>query len=117
MRDYWKLIWSVLGAIAVFIQTAVSDGVMTGPEVVASIAIGLQAIGVWVIPDTVVMRFAKNVVTVLLAGTAVLELAIIDGVDGAEWLTIMIALVQAGAAIADPRRPVHATDANRQVAA
>lgn len=107
MKDYWKLFWAVIGAIVFGLQTSLSDGMSTS-EWVALIAMALNAFGVWIIPDTQVLRTAKSVVTALLAGLAVLELVIVGGITADEWISVAIAVLTAGGVVADPRRPVHA---------
>lgn len=102
-----KLLVALLGAVIYGVQTALSDGHLSPEEIIGIVALALGAFGTWLVPNTTVLTAAKAWVNGLLAGIAVLVVAIPGGIDGSEWFTIAIAVLTTAGVLAAPGAPLH----------
>jgi energy-converting hydrogenase Eha subunit B len=107
MRDYGKLMWAIIGAVAYFLQAALRDG-MTGEEWIGTAIAAVNAVVVWMAPDMSIAPWVKSWIGALLAGLLVAETAVVGGFTTDEWFGIIIAILTAAGVVADPRRPVRA---------
>jgi hypothetical protein len=107
--SYLKLLWAVVGAVALTVQTGIAGDGWTTAEKIAVVAAALGVFGVWLIPNTEVLRTAKAWVNGLLAGLAILVVALDGGVDGAEWATVIIAVLTTAGVAGLPGAPLHRT--------
>ncbi len=106
MRDYGKLTWAVLGAVAFFLQAALRDG-MTSDEWVGTIIAAVNAAAVWIAPDLSIASWVKSTLGGVLAALLVAQTAISGGFTSSEWLDVIVALLIGAGVVIDPRRPVH----------
>lgn len=109
MRDYGKLVWAILGAVAYFLQAAVRDG-MTAEEWIGFAIAAANAVVVWAVPDTTISTQVKAWMGAILTGLLVAQTAVTGGFTQEEWIAIGIAVLTAAGVIADPRRPVHVVE-------
>jgi hypothetical protein len=106
VRDYGKLIWAVVGGVVYFLQAALLDG-MTPEEYVGTVIAVVNAGLVWLATDTTINPQVKSWVGGLLAALIAAQMVINGGIDGKEWVGVVIALLTGAGVIVDPRRPVH----------
>lgn len=94
MNNYAKLAWALIGGVALFLKSALGDG-MTDQEWlhVATIAVGI--FGVWLIPNTSALAAAKTWVMALAAVLVVAETLLTGGITPAEWSDLLIVLLTA----------------------
>lgn len=107
MRDYGKLLWSIVGAVAFFLQAALQDGMDKSEWVGVAIA-GVGAVVVWLAQDTTIADYVKSWAGGIMAGLLVLQTAITQGLTAQSWIAIVIAVLTGAGIIIDQRRPVHA---------
>lgn len=107
MRDYGKLMWAILGAIAFALQAGFTDNEFTRGEVVGTIIAGVNALAVWLAQDTTLYSWIKNATAGLLAALLVAQTAIDGGFTMQEWWAVIIAGLTAAGVIVDQRRPVY----------
>lgn len=88
--NFTKLIWSILGTVALTLKTGLSDGGFDLTEQIALGALVLGTIGTWLIPNTPVLNAAKTWVNALSTGTALLATLVSGGLTGSEWLDVVI---------------------------
>ena len=105
---YSKLMWAVVGTIALGLQGALTDGAMTVEEWVTVAAAALAALGTWLVPNTSVLATAKTWVNAIVLGAGVLVPLLADGVSGTEVWTVVIAVLTAAGVYMVPG-PMHAT--------
>lgn len=106
MRDYGKLVWAVLGAVAFFLQGALQDGMSAEDWVGTVIAIANAGI-VWMATDTTIAAQVKAWSGGVMAGLLVLQTVITGGLDSNDVLAIVVAVLTGAGVVADQRRPVH----------
>lgn len=93
---YGKAIAAVIGAALVVAYAALLGDQHIGSEEAVQIAIAVAgAIGVYLVPLAPQYRWGKTAVAVVLAALQVLTTSILGGVDGAEWLAIVLAALTA----------------------
>jgi hypothetical protein len=107
--SYLKLVWAVAGAVALAVQTGVVGDGWTAAEKIVVVSAALGAFGTWLVPNTDVVRTAKAWVNALLAGLAVLTTVLDGGVTGAEWATVVIAVLTTAGVAGLPGAPLHRT--------
>lgn len=92
--NYMKLVWAVVGALALALKGALVDGMSVEDYVVVGSA-GLAAVGTWLVPNTPTLAAAKLWVNALVLGAGVLVPLLAGGVSGEEWMTVVIAVFTA----------------------
>ena len=100
--DYRKLMWAILGTVAVAVQGALTDGSFSVQEVVMTCGMVLAAVATWLVPNTPALMTAKTWVTALVIGAGVLEPIVIGGVTTQEWVTVVLAVLTAAGVYAFP---------------
>lgn len=93
MKLYAKSLLYVLLAIAGVLVTALTDNIVTTPELVNVGIIGVGAVGVYVVPNAPegAARFLKTAVAFVAAALVALASFLTDGITTAEWLQIAVA--------------------------
>jgi hypothetical protein len=99
-----KLIWAVLGAIALGLQGAVTDGGITLGEWITVAAAGLAAFGTWLVPNTPALATAKTWVNAVVLGAGVIVPLLVGGLSQQEVWTVVIAVLTAAGVYAVPNR-------------
>lgn len=97
-----KLLFALAGTIALGLQGALTDGVMTTGEWVTVVAALLAATGTWLVPNTPLLATAKTWVNALVIGSGVLVPLLTGGVSGHEVWTVVIAVLTAAGVYAVP---------------
>lgn len=97
-----KLLFALAGTIALGLQGALTDGVMTAEEWVTVGAALLAAVGTWLVPNTPALNTAKTWVNALVLGAGVLVPLLAGGVSGHEVWTVVIAVLTAAGVYAVP---------------
>jgi positive regulator of sigma E activity len=97
-----KLLFALAGTLALGLQGALTDSVMTTEEWVTVGAALLAAFGTWLVPNTPVLATAKTWVNALVLGAGVLVPLLADGVSGHEVWTVVIAVLTAAGVYAVP---------------
>lgn len=105
-----KLLFALLGAVLVALQTALSDGDFTLTEQIALGATVFGGIGTWVVPNTPALRTAKTWVLAVGTATALLATLAGDGLTGQEWLTALILVLTTAGVYAVPNKARVAID-------
>lgn len=104
--QYNKLLFAIIGAVAVAVQTALSaDGLMSTQDYVVVVAAALAAVGTWLVPNTPALDTAKTWVNALVLAAGVAAPLVQDGLTGTEWTTVVIALLTSAGVYAVPNRP------------
>lgn len=93
--QYSKLMWALLGTVALGLQAALSDNTMSTEDWVTVVAAALAALGTWLIPNTPVLAAAKTWVNALVLGAGVLIPLLPDGLNQHEVWTLVIAILTA----------------------
>jgi hypothetical protein len=107
-----KLLAALAGAVAYFLQTALSDNTMTTAELIGFIAMLFTVVGTWIVPNTSVLQAAKTWLAALVVGSGVLIPALVDG-----WQTnidlwpVVISVLTAAGVYVLPGAPLHVTTA------
>lgn len=93
MKLYAKSLLYVLLAVAGVLVTALTDNVVTTPELVNVAIIGVGAVGIYVVPNAPegVARFMKTAVAFVAAALVALASFLSDGITTSEWLQIAVA--------------------------
>lgn len=93
MKLYAKSLLYVLLAIAGVLVTALTDNVVTTPELVNVGIIGVGAVGIYVVPNAPegAARFMKTAVAFVVAALVALASFLTDGITTSEWLQIAVA--------------------------
>lgn len=99
-----KLLWALVGTVALGLQGALTDGSMSVEEYVTVGAAGLAAVGTWLMPNTRALAAAKTWVNALVLGAGVLVPLLVGGVDGQEVWTVVIAVLTAAGVYAVPNK-------------
>lgn len=102
---YTKLIWAILGTIALGLQGALTDSSMSVEEYVTVGAAALAAVGTWLMPNTPALVAAKTWVSALVLGAGVLVPLLADGVTGQEVWTVAIAVLTSAGVYRLPKEP------------
>jgi hypothetical protein len=105
------LVAAIIGAVVLFLKEALGDGGLEQWEWLHIATILVGCVGVWLLPNTTVLKTAKTWVMALAAGLVVLESAITNGVTPAELVDIGIVILTAAGILtaSDPRlTPLHA---------
>jgi hypothetical protein len=90
-----KLIWALVGTVALGLQGALTDGSMSTEEWVTVGAAAFAALGTWLVPNTPTLAAAKTWVNALVLGAGVLVPLLAHGVTGQEVWTVVIAVLTA----------------------
>lgn len=93
MNLYAKSLLYVLLAVAGVLVTALTDNIVTTPELVNVGIIGVGAVGIYVVPNAPegAARFMKTAVAFVAAALVALSSFLSDGITPSEWLQIAIA--------------------------
>jgi uncharacterized membrane protein len=94
------LVVAIVGAVVLFLKEALGDGGIEQWEWVHIVAIALAAFGVWLQPNTTVLKTAKTWVMGIAAGLVALESLITNGITPAEWLDVIIVVLTAAGVLA-----------------
>lgn len=116
MRDYGKLLWAATGAVAFFLQAALTDGMTRSEWVGVAIAIVGTAV-TWMAQDTTMAAWVKSSAGGILSALLAAQLIIDSGITAHDWVGIVIALLTGAGVVIDPRRPVHEVVATVRTAA
>jgi len=104
--SHLKAFVAVVMAALVTYQTLATDGVSVQDWCSVAVAV-IGAVGVYLIPNTPALDWAKTAVAVLLAGAQAAVQVSGDGViSGSEWLTVAIAAIGVVSVYVAPNRPV-----------
>jgi hypothetical protein len=103
--NYNKLIWAIVGTIALGLQAALVDNTMSTGDWVTVIAAALAAIGTWLVPNTPLLATAKTWTNALVLGAGVLIPLLPDGLNQHEVVTLVIAVLTAAGVYVVPNRP------------
>lgn len=106
---YSKLLWALLGTIALGLQTGLSDGVLSLEDGLLVGSAALAAFGTWLVPNTPVLVTAKLWVNAFVLGVGTLITVLPDGVTSQEWMTVAIALLTAAGVWAVPNKTPNKT--------
>lgn len=93
--QYSKLLWAIVGTIALGLKAALADNAMSVEDWVTVVAAALAAFGTWLVPNTPVLATAKTWVNAVVLGAGVLVPLLPDGLSGQEWWTVVIAVLTA----------------------
>ena len=99
-----KLLFALAGTLALGLQGALTDNVMTVEEWVTVGAALLAAVGTWLVPNTPALNAAKTWVNALVLGAGVLVPLLTGGVSGHEAWTVVIAVLTTAGVYAVPNR-------------
>lgn len=102
---YNKLLWALLGTIALGLQTGLSDGSLSLEDALLVGSAALAAVGTWLIPNTPTLATAKLWVNALVLGVGTVVTVLPDGITGQEWMTVVIAVLTAAGVWAVPAKP------------
>jgi hypothetical protein len=97
-----KLLFALLGTVALGLQGALTDGSMSVEEYVTVGAAALAALGTWLVPNTPALNTAKTWVNAIVLGAGVLVPLLAGGVSGQEVWTVVIAVLTAAGVYAVP---------------
>ncbi|MDG4790361.1 hypothetical protein O7626_31330 [Micromonospora sp. WMMD1102] len=102
IRKYGKALAAVAGAALVAAYGALNGNQHVDPEEGVQIAIAAAtAVGVYLVPLAPQYRWAKTAVAVVLGVLQVLATSILGGLDGQEWIALLLAgLTAAGVGFA-----------------
>ncbi|WP_066041881.1 hypothetical protein [Herbiconiux solani] len=113
LTTYAKSILTIIASAVTILIAALSDNVVTVPELV-NVAIAIvTAVGVYLVPnlDDGLARYFKFIVAILGAALTALASVLTDGVTGAEWLQIFLAALAAIGVAVVPNAPAEPYDA------
>jgi len=99
-----KLLWAILGTVAVAVQGALTDGGMSAQDYVMTLGMVLAAVATWLVPNTPKLVAAKTWVSALVVGAGVLEIAMVGGVSQQEIWTIVIAVLTSAGVYVVPNK-------------
>lgn len=92
LEKYGKALLATLGAVAMSVYVVTTDDIITPLEWIVVSQSWLAAVAVYIVPLAPQYRWGKTAVGAMFAGSAALALAIPGGVDGHEWIGIIIAV-------------------------
>jgi drug/metabolite transporter (DMT)-like permease len=104
VKTYGKFIAQVLATVVAAIVAALADNRLDTPEWINVVIVGLGAVavlGAGNLPSGV-WSHTKTIVAAATAGAVFLQSAISDGITGAEWLQLLLAVVGALGVFAAP---------------
>jgi hypothetical protein len=87
-----KLLWALLGTVALGLQGALTDSSMSVEEYVTVGAAALAAVGTWLVPNTSALATAKTWVNAFVLGAGAVIPLLPDGISSQEVWTIVIAV-------------------------
>lgn len=87
-----KLLWALLGTVALGLQGALTDGSMSVEEYVTVGAAALAAVGTWLVPNTSALATAKTWVNAFVLGAGAVIPLLPGGISSQEVWTIVIAV-------------------------
>lgn len=102
--NYSKLLWALLGTVALGLQTGLSDGVLSLTDGLLVGSAALAAVGTWLVPNTPALATAKLWVSALVLGVGTLVTVLPDGVTGQEWMTVLISVLTSAGVWALPNK-------------
>jgi hypothetical protein len=103
-----KLIFGLIGAALVALQTGLSDG-FSLTEQIALGATLLGVLGAWLVPNTPALNTAKTWVVAVGTATALLATLAGDGLTGQDWLTALLLVLTTAGVYAVPNKAKVAT--------
>lgn len=92
MNTYAKALVALLFAAATFAASALTDGVISDVEWIEIAIAGLTAGAVWITANAPGYSYAKTAIAAALAGLNFLVGAVTDGMTGAEWINLGLAV-------------------------
>lgn len=98
-----KLLFGLVGAALVALQTGLSDG-FSLTEQIALGATLLGVLGAWLVPNTPALNTAKTWVVAVGTATALLATLAGDGLTGQDWLTALLLVLTTAGVYAVPNR-------------
>lgn len=101
---YSKLLWALLGTVALGLQTGLSDGVLSLEDDLLIGSAALAAVGTWLVPNTPALATAKLWVNAFVLGAGTLVTVLPDGVTGQEWTTVGIMVLTSAGVWAMPTK-------------
>lgn len=99
---YNKLVWAVLGTVALGLKAALADNTMSTEDYVTVAAAAVAAFGTWLVPNTEALATAKLWVNALVLGAGVLLPLLPEGINGQEVWTVVIAVLTAAGVFVAP---------------
>lgn len=101
-----SLLYIALATVGVLI-TALTDNVVTIPELVNILIVGVGAVTVYLVPNlpTGAGQFLKTIVAFTVAGLVALQSFLSDGITTAEWLQIAVAAFAGVGVFVIPNEP------------
>jgi hypothetical protein len=111
MNKVGALVAAVIGAVALFLKEALGDGGLEQWEWLHIATILVGCVGVWLQPNTKVLKTAKTWVMALAAGLVALEAVITNGITAAELVDVGIVILTAAGVLAASKptmTPLHA---------
>lgn len=108
LTTYSKSILMIIASAVTVLVAALSDNVVTVPELV-NVAIAIvTAVGVYLVPnlDSGLARYFKFIVALIGAALVSLSSVLTDGVTSAEWLQILLAALAAIGVVIVPNKPI-----------
>lgn len=111
MKLYAKSLLYVLLAVAGVLVTALTDNIVTTPELVNVGIIGVGAVGIYVVPNAPegAARFLKTAVAFIAAALVALASFLSDGITTSEWLQIAVAAFAGIGVYIIPNEPASAS--------
>jgi hypothetical protein len=106
---YLKLLATVLGAVAVGIAAAVTNGHIDTTE---KLQIAIQVttiIGVWMVANLPAFTYGKTLIAAVLLFLNGVIAALTDGISNAEWVNLIIAVATTLGVLIVPNRPAVTT--------
>lgn len=104
--DYKKLLWAIVGVLVLGIKDALTDGGVSSIEMITIGGLVLGALGTWIVPNTPQLYTAKTWVNAVGAGTALLAILATDGIQGDDWLDMVICVLTTAGVLAIPNAKV-----------
>jgi hypothetical protein len=102
--NFNKLIFGLIGAALVALQTGLSNGFSLAEQVALGGTL-LGVLGAWIVPNTPALNTAKTWVVAVGTGTALLATVAGDGLQGQEWLTALLLVLTTAGVYVVPNKP------------
>lgn len=99
-----KLLWAVLGAVVLAVQTALADSTMSIEDWVTVATAAIAAFGTWIMPNTPELNTAKTWVNAMVLGSGVLVPLFQDGLTSTEVTSVIIAVLTAAGVYVIPNQ-------------